>query len=119
MAFSDPVVLTYNSVAKNLAKINQDNFGAVYFVEDGDRRLTLTIKHTIPPRGKPQESHLARLDVEQYDATSGDLLRTASAWTVIRTDNGIQDSTESQNAADALVGFLTTANVTKLIGRQS
>lgn len=75
------------------------------------------MKHTIPARGASGESHLVRLDVEVYDA-AGVLLRTASAWTVIRTDNGIQDPEESEDAAEAVVDFLSDANITKIVGRQ-
>lgn len=114
----DTVSITYNTVAKTLSKINQDNFGAQYFLEESQIRYNLSIKHTIPARGKAGESHLARLDVEHYDA-NGVLLRIASAWSVIRTDSGVQDSTSSTRAANALVTFLTSANITKLVSRES
>lgn len=114
----DSVTLTYNALMKTLQRINQDNHGAEYFLNDGNERFTLNVKHTIPARGKAGESHLARLDVEHYDA-SGVLLRTASAWTVIRTDNGIQNSTNSENCAKALTAFLSAANITKMVGRES
>lgn len=114
----DTISLTHNGGAIVLTKINQDNYGAEYFLESGVRRFTMTVKHTIPSRGAAGESHLVRLDVEVYDA-GGVLLRTSSAWTVIRTDNGIQDQEESEDAAEALVAFLTAANITKVVGRQS
>lgn len=114
----DPVQITYNTVAKDLVRVNQDNFGASYYLEDGTERFNLSVKHTIPAKGKPGESHLVRLDVEHYDANSV-LLRTASAWTVIRTDNGIQDATSSSRAALALLGLLTSANITKVLSRES
>lgn len=114
----DTITLTWNALSKVLNKINQDNYGAEYYLEDGTRRFTLSVKHTIPAKGKPGESHLVRLDVEVYDA-NGVLLRTSSAWSVIRTDTGIQDQEESEDAAEALVAFLTAANITKIVGRQS
>ena len=114
----DTISLTYNAAAITLSKINQDNYGAEYFASSGNDRFTLSVKHTIPARGKPGESHLARLDVEHYDA-AGVLLRTASAWTAIRTDNGIQANTNSENAAKALTAFLSAANITKLVNRES
>jgi hypothetical protein len=114
----DSISLTYNGGATVLTKINQDNYGAEYFLESGTRRFNMTIKHTIPARGKSGESHLVRLDVELYDA-NGVLLRTSSAWTVIRTDNGIHDQEECEDAAEALVAWLTAANITKVVGRQS
>jgi hypothetical protein len=118
MSLSDPIALTYNAVATNLNRINQDNFGAVYYGESAaGERITLTVKHTIPPRGESGESHLARLDVEQY--ASGELVRTTSAWCVIKTGDAIQDQESSEDAAEALVAFLTAANITKVVSRQS
>jgi hypothetical protein len=117
MSLSDPTVLTYATVAKSLNRTNQDNFGSTYYLEDGTKRFTLNVKNTIPAKGKSGESHLIRLDVEHYDANNL-LLRVSSAWTVIRTDDGIQDATSSQDAALALAGFLTAANIAKLVSRQ-
>lgn len=117
--FGDTVGITYNSVAKTLKKVNQDNYSAEYYLEEANIRYNLKIGHTIPKKGDPGESHLVRLDVEHYDATSGELLRIASAWTVIRTDQNVQDSTSSERAANALVGLLTGANVTKVVARES
>lgn len=114
----ETVTINHNSVAKTLKRINQDNFGATYFLDDGPVKFNLNVKHTIPQRGKSGESHLARLDVEYYDANSV-LLRTASAWSVIRTDNGIQDPSASNYAASALQDFLTDANIAKIVGRES
>jgi hypothetical protein len=114
----DPITLTYNAGSITMNRINQDNHGAEYYAASGNDRFTLSVKHTIPARGKAGESHLARLDVEHYDAT-GVLLRTASAWSVIRTDNGIQSVTNAENAAKALTAFLTAANITKLVTRES
>jgi hypothetical protein len=114
----DPITLTYNAGSITMNRINQDNHGSEYYAQSGNDKFTLSVKHTIPARGKAGESHLARLDVEHYDA-NGVLLRTASAWTVIRTDNGIQNVTNSENATKALTAFLTAANITKLVNRES
>lgn len=114
----DTIGITFDAVAKTLTKVNQDNYGATYYLEDGTRRFTLNVKHTIPAKGKPGESHLMRLDVEVYDA-EGVLQRTASAWSVIRTDNGSQDSAESIDVTAALLTAFTPTNYTKMIGRES
>lgn len=118
MSLSDPIALAYNGGSIDLARINQDNYGAEYYAESGTNRFSLSVKHTIPAKGKSGESHLVRLDVEHYDA-NGVLLRVASAWTVIRTDTGIQDQESSEDAAEALVALLSAANITKVVGRQS
>lgn len=118
MSLSDPIALTYDGGTVNMPRINQDNYGAEYYAESGTKRLTLSVKHTIPAKGKAGESHLVRLDVEHYDA-NGLLQRVASAWTVIRTDSGIQDQESSEDATEALVALLSAANITKVVGRQS
>lgn len=118
MALDDPLALTYNTVAKNLPKINQDNYGAEYFLNDGTNRFTMTVKHTIPKKGASGESHLARIDVE-HDDGNGVLERIASAWLVIRTDVGQQDPDASSYVAQMLVDYLVDANIVKIIGRES
>lgn len=116
--FGDTIGITYNAVAKTLNKVNQDNYGAEYYLEETGIRYRMSIQHTIPKSGQPGESHMARLDVEHYDG-SNVLLRTASAWTVFRTADAVQDSTSTTRCANALVGFLTSGNVTKLANRES
>jgi hypothetical protein len=118
MSLSDPITLAWDSGTVTMNRINQDSHGSEYYGVSGVRRFTLTVKHTIPARGASGESHLVRLDVEVYDA-NGVLLRTASAWAVIRTDGGIQDQEESEDAAEALVDFLSDATITKIVGRQN
>jgi hypothetical protein len=117
MALGDPISLTYDGAAQAVNRINQDNYGAVYYGEGTDKKFTLSVKHTIPSRGESGESHLVRLDVEHYAA--GVYIRTASAWMVIRTDDGVQDQEMSEDAAECVVALCSAANLTKIIGRQS
>lgn len=119
MAISDPITFAYDGGNITMNRINQDNYGAEYYGEGTNLKLTLTIKHTIPARGASGESHLVRLDVGHYDATSGELIRTSSAWAVIRTDDGTQDQENSEDAMEAIVDFLSDANITKIVGKQS
>nr|UJQ84876.1 MAG: hypothetical protein 2 [Leviviridae sp.] len=118
MALGDPISITYNGVAKSLAKIYNASGGIEYTLDEVTIRYTLSVKHTIPPKGESGESHLARLDVDHYDA-SNVLLRTSSAWMVIKTFEGVQLATASDYAAQALVDFLTDGNIDKLIARES
>jgi hypothetical protein len=118
MSLGDPIAITYNAVVKNLVKVNQDNFGSTYYLDDGTERFTMSVKHTIPASGEAGESHLVRLDVEHFDV-DGVLLRTSSAWSVIKTFTGKQDTNSSQYVSEALVDFMTDANITKVIGRES
>ncbi len=119
MAITDPISLAYNAGTITLNRINQDNYGAEYFGEATNTRVTLTVKHTIPKPGQFGESHLCRINFEHYNATSGLLDRTISVWCAIRTDNGIQDQEFTEDATEALVDFLADATITKIVGRQS
>lgn len=113
------IQLSYNSTTVNLTLVNQDNYGAEYYGETGTKRLTCKVNHTIQPAGVPGESHLLRLNIEEYDA-EGVYLRTSSAWSVVRTDGGVQDSAEAQLALAGLQELLgETGIIAGLVGRQS
>lgn len=118
MSLGDPISITYNTVSKDLVKVNQDSYGSEYYLDDDTERYTLTVKHTIPAKGAAGESHLCRLDVEHYDA-DGVLTLTSSSWAVIKAFDGKQDTDAAQYTTEALVDFLTDANIGKLVGRQS
>lgn len=115
---ADTLSITYNAVAVTLNKVSEANFTSQYFGESSGLRFTLDVKHTIPPVGKGDESHLVRLTVEHFDG-SGVYQRTVSPWVVIKTIDNVQDSTASLRATKALIGLLTDAFVTQIIGRQS
>lgn len=115
----DTIGITYNAVAKTLRKVNQDSYGADYYLEESGIRYVLTVRHTIPKtNGQPGESHVMRLSIEHYDG-SGVLLRTCSAWTVVRTDDGSQDYVSSQRVLAALLTATTTTNTDKVLMRES
>ena len=117
----DTFGITYNAVAKTLKKVNQDNFGATYYLDDSanDMAFNAAVKHTIPPRGKEGESHLVRLDVDHLDSADGALLRTTSAWIVMKTFVSVQDITDTGHAVDALTLWASSANMALVAGRES
>lgn len=119
----ETITITYNAVAKVLAKVNQDNFGAVYRLDDtssADKNIyELSVKHTIPQRGKPGESHLVRLDVLAHDAL-GVYVGTTSAWVVIKSNDAVQNKVIAERTNLALAGLAATAaTMSKVIGRES
>lgn len=119
---TDPISITYNAVAKSLNRINQDSYGAVYYLDDSANfmRFTLTVKHTIPKSGvQTPESHLMRLDVDFISSTDGSVVRTTSTWGVLKTDVTSQDLVSSQRVCAAFLTAFTTTNTDKLLGRQS
>lgn len=112
------LTVTYDSASVTLTRVAEQNFSSTYYGEDSGRKFTLNVNHTIPARGSAGESHLVRLNVEHYDA-EGKYLRTSSAWTVIKTFDGTQDSNACAHTAAALQSFATVANTAKIIARES
>lgn len=120
----DTISVTYDTVAKTLNRVRQDGYGAEYFLDDravSNRTFSVNVKHTIPGElGGSGESHLFRLDVDQYDTASPyAFLRRSSAWMAIRTDYAAQDQEISEDTTEAVVDFLSDATITKIVGRQS
>jgi hypothetical protein len=118
----DTIDITYNTVSKTLTRVNPNGYSSEYYLDDkagNDMVFNLSVKHTIPPRGSSGESHLARLDVEHYDSTSGEYTHTASAWMVIKTSDAPQVATDSDNAAQALVDAMSDTLIDQLIARES
>lgn len=117
----DTIGITYNAVAKTLVKVNQDFFGAEYYLDDASNnmRFTIQVKHTIPAKGKFGESHLMKLNVDFLDATSGAIIRSVPVWGVMRTDGNNQDLVSSQRVQAAFLTAYTSGNTTKMLGRES
>lgn len=111
--------ITWNATPVTLTKIAEQNFSSEYYGEDSNLKFTLKVNHTIPVRGAYGESHLVRLDVEQYD-TEGAYLGTSTAWTVIKTFDAVQSSASSDFALAALQDVTADAAIiSKIIRRES
>lgn len=117
----DTIALTYNAVVKTLVKVNQDNYGADYFLDDSTNLMKhyLKVRHTVPTKGKFGESHMMRLDIEFLDGTTGAVTRTASSWGVMLTQDTTQDLVSSQRTQAAFLTAFTATNTTKMLGRES
>jgi hypothetical protein len=119
MAFTDPITFAYDGGNVTLNRVGQGNFTSSWYGIGTNLTITLTIKHTVPAVGGDGESHLCRVDIDHFDATTTLFKRRASAWCSIRTDGAVQDSEASEDVTESLVDFLSDANITKLVGRQS
>jgi len=119
LAFADPLVFAYDGANYNLARLAPKGNATEYFGYGTNLTINVTVKHTIPEVGKPGESHLLRVDVDHFDATTNAFLRRCSAWCNIRTDGAPQEVENSEDVAEALADFLIDGNITKLVSRQS
>jgi hypothetical protein len=119
MAIGDPITFAYDGGNITLNKVDPNGDpGSKYWGVGTNMELTLSIRHRVPKIGSDGESHLVRLDVDHFDATTNAFVRRSSAWVSIVTTGSPQDQENSEDAAEALVDFLSDATITKIVGRQ-
>lgn len=105
--------------AKVLQKVNEANYASEYFLREASASYSLSVKHTVPKgRDGSVESHLFRLDVIHYN-TDNLVVRKESAWVVLETRQGIQDSASLQDLGQALTFVMDVTLIDKLLARQS
>lgn len=117
MSFSDPLSITYNAAAKATVRVNQDANGSDFYLDGGTAKYSISIRHTRPNKVGIGESHMVRLDVDEFDA-NGIYVRRGSVWLAAKSYDQAQNSTTLGYAVNALVGLLTTTNVAKLLARE-
>lgn len=116
---ADPQVLTVNAVAKNLPRINQDNNAARYRLRTSTDEFVFEIKHSDGKiaGGAFGEGHVAKITYTVF-ATGSTPQYTLTSWAVIQNPDGM-DLTTVKNYVLGLVGWLTGANIDKLLAGES
>lgn len=115
------ITLAINAVNKVLARVSDSEpYTARYFLQDSATRdYELKISHIVPAvRGQSKESHLARLDVTDYDS-DGVVIRKQSTWVVQEVSIGRQDTTQHTYYTKGMADWLTTTNIGLLLNRDS
>lgn len=118
MAFSDPITVTINAVAKALVKIREDGYSSEYLLRETDRNIRMKIRQsTYVTAGVKVNRHVVELSSVIYaTSTSKEISRKASyMFEAPESDGdiGLRDFVLGH------VGFLTQANVVKLINLES
>lgn len=119
LMFSDPQSVTIAGAAKSLPRVSSGDFTGQFRASDG--AYTLSVKHT---SGKRERS-VVRLDTRKIGANPLDpaknLPYTASVYVVL--DAPAQSSgftsVELEDLSKGLVAYLSAANVTKFVGKES
>lgn len=117
--FSDPQSVTIAGAAKSLPRVSSGDFHGQFRASDG--AYTLSVKHT---SGKRERS-VVRLDTRKLGANPLDpaknLPYTAGVYVVLDAPAQYSGftSTELEDLAKGLVAYLTAANVTKFVGKES
>lgn len=118
--FTDPQSVTINAIANSLPRIDTGDRSAVYLKDD--ETLTLTVSHLDTRNGRTRR--MVRLDQTKIAADpfiSGNNREVAAATFVVvdEPDDGSFTNTELLNLEKGLIGWLTDANVTKVLAGES
>jgi predicted Zn-dependent peptidase len=116
MALTDPQTITVNSVEQTLNRIKSDGYRSEY--ADTDEEFKMTISHQ---ESKSRTRRMVRVDQRVVAAdplTSVNEYKSLGVYVVIdEPEYGFSD-TEIDYVVQALTDWLTTANVTKVLGNQ-
>jgi len=117
--FSDPQSVTISGAAKSLPRVSSGDFSGQFRSSDG--AYTLQVKHT----GGKRDRSVVRLDTKKIGVNpldpSKNLPFTASAYLVVDSPNQGTGFTavELEDLTKGLVAYLSAANVTKFVGKES
>lgn len=121
MSIANPLVVTVNSVAKNLPKINQDNYGSEYFLRESTQEFRVTIRHAqenAQKDGSQLDRHNVKLTQTIYATVAGEPDDVLETYAVIRMAKD-GDVTKLGYLQAALNGLLTSGMVSDLVGWQN
>lgn len=119
--FADPLVVTINSVAKNLIRVNQDQYSSEYLLRSTTDEFSARIRHskyTSKDTKKLMHRHNVELTHTVYPVAPATVPVVRKAYVVF--ENEYSDSaTDSLNFDNGFVGLLSSGNVTKLLNWES
>lgn len=117
--FADPQSVTISGTANSLPRVSSGEFNGQFRTSDGVR--TLSIKHS---QGRTDRS-VVRLDSKKLGANPLDPAKNlpyrSSVYVVLEAPAGGQGftSVELEDQVKALAAYLSAANVTKFVGKES
>lgn len=121
MSIPNPLVITVNSVAKSLPKINQDNYGSEYYLREATEDYRVKIRHSkeaAQKNGSQLERHNVELTRTIFAASTDERDVVLQTYTVIRCEKS-SDLTKLGHTQAALNGLLTAGVVSDLAGWQN
>lgn len=117
MAFSDPQSVTINSVATSLPRVTVGNNECIY--RSANETVQLRISHQ---SSKGRKRRMVRLDQTVIAAdplTAENAEQKAGIYLVVDEPTWGFSDTELDYLVDALVAWLTSGNIAKLLGGES
>jgi hypothetical protein len=117
--FADPITITVNSVAKAMAKINQDQYGSEYFLREATVEWRLKIRNT-------SYTNAAGVLVDRHNFEFvSTVYATSTTPAIVRKIYSVFEANRSDTDAGVLqafngfVAFMTSANIQKALNYES
>lgn len=116
---ADPQSVTYNSVAKSLPAISRGSDSSTYQLNDAGTIYTMAVSHAFKTRNRAviRLTRTSTVTDPLSSATNISVGMTAT-MTVDFPSSGLQPS-DAQLLANALVGYLTSATVLKIVNGET
>lgn len=116
----DTITISRNAVNKVLSKINQDQYASEYYLKEALVEFRLKVKHSkdkVSAGKLPRDRHVITFTETVYaTSTTPEVVRQSSA-TIVGTYS--DTAVDQQYDASGLFGYLTAANIVKLINWES
>lgn len=119
--FADPAVVTVNSVAKSLVRINQDRYSSEYSLRTATEEFRMFIRNSSridKKRALRVDRHNVELTHTLFPVAPATRSYVRKAYVVFENEEG-DSLTDPQYVTSALLSFLTAANITKLMNLES
>lgn len=120
--FSDTLTITINGVGKVLNRINQDKYSSEYFLRETTGEFSLSIRNTSRSDksrgGKVIDRHNLELVQTIYPVAPAVYPTINKAYAVFENEHEVTVADAAYFAVGAFA-FLTNANVTKMLNKES
>lgn len=121
MALPDPLGFTINSVARNLVRVNQDQYSSEYRLRSATDEYVANVRHTSRlnnTTGLVTNRHNVELVQKVFPVSPAVLTTVRKAYLVFEHVDG-DTIADPQNLVVGFAAFFTAANVLKLMGWES
>lgn len=117
--FSDPQSITYATVAKTLPAISRGPDASIYRLNDSGVEYQLTLSHQFAKRSRCVARLTRTSAVTDPLVPANNIVGSMSATFTIDFGNQGLTLTDAQNMGNALVAFLTSGNILKLVAGET
>lgn len=118
--FADPMAVTFDGAATNIPKVNQDGFASQYFLKRANDSLTVNIRHsstTDKATGRKRSRHNVEF-IQVVFATTTVPEMVYKSYTVFEHDDAAAAAV-IEDTVLTMAAFLTSANIARLINKES